>query len=163
MRFLATLWLNGFLLPLTFAKTFGITEKHCGLCFLLLVFKEAFGILTFDEVFPVGSNEGIVGITIIGQCVWITLVNIVLLSSFWSGSSPLGGLLAGVLLFIHWLGKCHLYAGPFHLCAIEVVHGYNSIIPGVKVDESVVTDFFHPFNTSRIPLAKHLFERRKKR
>lgn len=72
-----------------------LSEKHCGFCNRSLLLKEQKEfILTFDEVFPVGSNEGAVGITVVGQCVGITLVNVVLLSSLWSGRSPLGGLLA---------------------------------------------------------------------
>lgn len=116
-------------------------------------------ILTFDKVVSVGSNEGVVWVTVVGQCVGITLVDVVLWCRLWSGWSSLGGFLARVLLFINRLGESHLDAGPLHLCAIEVVHGHDSIVSGGKVDEGVVTDFLHSFNTSGIELVEHLIDR----
>lgn len=119
---------------------------------------------TFHKVVPVGSDERVVRVAVVGQCVGVTLVNVALLGSFRSGrDSSFGGFLAGVLLFIHRFGECHFDAGPFDLRAVQVVHGQHGIVSGREVDESVVADFLDALHAPVVPLAEDLPNGKRKR
>lgn len=112
---------------------------------------------TFDEVVSVGSNESVVRIAVVGKGVGITLIHIILLSTFTTGHRSLGCfLVASVLLLVYRLGQRHLDARALNFCTIQVIHSHHSIVPASKVHESIVADLLYSFDAARVELAEDL-------
>ncbi|KAL0596334.1 hypothetical protein AAY473_034282 [Plecturocebus cupreus] len=98
--------------------------------------------LTFHEVVPVGPDEGVVGVAVVGQRVGVTGVYVAgLLGRLGRAAAP-GRLLARAL----------------QLGTVEVVHGVHGVLAAGEVHEGVVADLLDALHAAGVELAEALLD-----